>query len=94
MIESEEKRKRLTEIVARWTKHTKVKPYLRNCDIPSLVSSILGEFYRITLCCGHMVRELDEGVGLAFNELEGTTHGSYCKDCAKKYKKDLQAWEI
>ena len=94
MIESEEKRKRLTEIVDRWVKYTKVEPYLRGPDIPSLVGSILGEFYHVTLCCGHMVRELDEEVGIAFNELEGTTYGSYCKDCAEKYKKDLEAWEI
>ena len=94
MIESEEKRKRLTDRLERWCEHTKVAPYLRGHDIPGLVDSILQEFYHISLCCGHWVSEFDEGVNLTFKEYDGSEiSGSYCKDCAKWYKKKLKAWE-
>ena len=106
MIESKEKTEELTRIIAHWCNHTKITPYLRDADIPSLVSTIIGAFYHITLCCGHKVNELDEIVALEFedyvvdrSDMEhggglGTVHGSYCKDCAKQYKKELGAIEM
>ncbi len=97
MLESLEKEKRLTESVTHWCKYTH-HINLREGDIPSLVNSILAEFYPIHLCCGHMVNEMDEGVNLEFYEYEdkskGTIGGLYCKDCAQKYKKEPGAWEI
>ncbi len=98
MIESEEKRKRLTDTITRWCEHTKSLPLLREHDIPSLVGSILQEFYHITLCCGHLVGEHEEGIHLAFKDYDDgklcEVSGLYCKECAKKYKKKLGAWEI
>lgn len=95
MIESKVKEKRLTELVERWTTHTKVLPYLRDYDISSLVSQILSEFYHITLSCGHLVMNSDERIELAFKENDGSIiYGSYCQDCAETYKKDLEAWEV
>jgi hypothetical protein len=97
MIESEEKRNRLTDIITRWcefTKHTN----LRDGDISGLVGSILGEFYHIYLSCGHMVRESKDGVTLTFKDnCDGKICdiiGDYCKDCAELYKKNLNAKEI
>lgn len=82
-IESEEKRQRITDTIERWVENTKVKPYLRDYDIPSLVGSILSEFYHITLCCGHLVKELNEGIPLEQDDQEnGTISGDYCKECA------------
>ena len=100
MIESEEKRKRLTDMITRWCEFTMIKPYLRDLDIPSLVSQIIDEFYHIHLCCSHQVRELCEGIYLEFEDfiakenVMGTISGSYCKDCAEEYKKELDAKEI
>ena len=98
MVESEEKRKRLNDIITRWCENVKVSPYLRNGDIPSLVDWVLGEFYHITLCCGHLVKDIDEGVHIGFYTYEGrtdeTTEGLYCKECAGKYIRTLGAWEI
>ena len=95
MIESKVKEKRLTELVERWVLHTKVSPYLRDYDISNLVSRILSEFYRITLSCRHQVMNLDEGIELAFKERDGSTiYGSFCRDCAETYKKDLEACEV
>ncbi len=106
MIESEEKRKRTTESIERWARHTKIKKYLRDYDIPSLVSQIIDEFYHITLCCGHKVKTMDEGVVIAFtdyvvdrSDMEhgggmGEVSGLYCKECAEKYKRELAAWEV
>tara|TARA_Y100000310_G_scaffold144390_1_gene143668 strand:- start:32610 stop:32861 length:252 start_codon:yes stop_codon:yes gene_type:complete len=77
---------------------------LRDGDIYGLVSHILEEFYLIHLCCGHLVRELDESIYIAFNDLildrsdmeyrVGEVSGRYCKDCAEKYKKEFGAWEV
>lgn len=106
MIESEDKRKRLTDTITRWCKHTKTLPLLREHDIPSLVGSILQEFYHTTLCCGHMISEHEDGVHIAFKDFivdrgdmehgggMGEVSGLYCKECAEKYKKELGAWEI
>ncbi len=97
MIKSEEERKRITENIKRWCDHVKATPLLRNGDIYPLVNSILEEFYHITLCCGHMISDFDEGVTIEFYEFEGrkdTIIGTYCKDCAEKYKKELEAWEV
>ena len=93
-IESEEKKQRLLDIIERWVSHTKVEPYLREGDIPGLVRQIIEEFYHVSLSCGHYVRDLDEGVSLAFKDNDDSEiHGIYCKDCAKRYKKELGAWE-
>lgn len=101
MIESEEKRRIITERLERWVKHTKVDWLLRPGDIPGLVSSIIEEFYHISLCCGHYVQDMEEGVNLSFVEnftdedgfQKGIISGVYCKDCAEIYKKELGAWE-
>ena len=87
-IESEEKRQRITETIERWAENTKVKPYLRSYDIPGLVSSILDEFYHIVLCCGHRVKELDEGVYLEVDDCDGKYYGHYCKECADRKIKE------
>jgi len=103
MIESEEKRKRLTDTIIHWTNHTKVDHLLRTGDIPSLVRNILQEFYNVTLSCGHLVRG-DEGVHIEFEDFVtdrsdmehgggmGIVSGTYCTDCAEHYK-ELGAWE-
>ena len=99
-IESEEKREALQGIITRWAEHTKVMPYLRSFDIPSLVSNILGEFYHVHLSCGHWVSSMDEGVHIAFKEFsdgEGEEYeasGIYCKACAEDFKKNWGAWEV
>ena len=97
MIESEEKRKQITKVVERWCDQVKATP-LRDGDIEGLVRTILGEFYHVTLCCGHMVRSSDEEVVLEFYEYDdkskGTVIGGYCKDCAERYIKDLGAWKV
>jgi hypothetical protein len=98
MIESEERRKRITDIVERWAKYNRIIPYLREHDIPSLVNSVIQEFYHVSLCCGHWVRSNDEGVPLEFEDCVNgenvTVTGIYCKECAERYKKDLKAREI
>lgn len=103
MIESEEKRKAVREDIERWTKFTKIKQYLRQSDIPSLVSQIIDEFYHTTLSCGHRVSSTDEGTPLEFEDFitdrsdmeHGggmcTTQGIYCADCVPGYIKDLKA---
>ena len=97
MIESEAKKARLTEMVTRWCETTKVMPYLWDYDIPALVSSILDEFYKVTFCCGHK-GEWEDGVHIEFYEYQdkskGTVSGIYCRDCVKRYKKELGAWEV
>ena len=94
MIESEEKRKRLTDTVEHWCKHTKVDHLLRCHDIPGLVDSVLSEFYHIQLSCGHLVRDFSEETVLTFKEYdESEITGCYCADCAEHYKKELGAWE-
>ena len=55
MIESEEKKERLKEIIERWTRNTKVDQYLRDYDIPNLINQIVTEFYHINLSCGHWI---------------------------------------
>lgn len=103
MIESEEKRERLTQDIKHWCDHVKATPLLRDGDIGGLVGTILEEFYHIHLSCGHLVRELDEGIALEFEDFItdrgdmeheggiGTVYGDYCTDCAKWYKKKLKA---
>lgn len=94
MIESEVKKQRIKEVVIRWCEFTKIMPYLRKHDIPALVSQVMNEFYNITFCCGHM-GNLNDGVHIRFYTYEGRTdditEGSYCKDCAEKYVKELGA---
>lgn len=94
-IESENKRERLIGLVEHWAKYTKADWMLREGDIPSLVSQIIEEFYHVNLCCGHWVKDFDEGISLEFKEADGSTvSGTYCKVCAKEYKKELKAKEI
>lgn len=94
MIESEEKRKRLTDAIERWCEHVKATPLLRNGDIQGLVRSILSEFYHIQLSCGHLVRDFSEETNLTFKEYDGSEiSGCYCADCVEHYKKELGAWE-
>jgi len=104
MIESEEKKERLTEMIERWSHTTKIEQYLREHDIPSLVNQIINEFYHINLSCGHWVRQY-EGESFDFShktweyddcyDCDGpsrgvwsTIYGSYCKDCYEKMKMD------
>ena len=97
-IESEEKRKQLFDDISRWCDNVKATPLLRKGDIENLAGTILGEFYHVTLCCGHMVRSVDEGVVLEFYEYEDKTRGivvgTYCQDCAKDYIEKLGAREV
>ena len=105
MIESELKRKRLTDIVTHWCEHTQHRN-LRAGDIPGLVDSVLSEFYHITLSCGHMVRDMDEGIPIAFKDFVvdrgdmehgggmGEISGDYCKECADRYLSELGAWKV
>lgn len=88
MIDSEEKRQRVTEIVERWVIHTKIKSYLRSYDIPSLAHQIVQEFYHICLSCGHWVNSLNEGTSLEIDEQDGKRYGTYCDDCVKSMLKD------
>ena len=93
-IESEIKRERLQAIITRWCEHTKVTQYLRDHDISSLVSSIVDEFYKVRLCCGHRVADMDEGAHIAFKNGDDVVSGLYCRVCAEKYKRDLGAREV
>ena len=104
MIESEEKRKRITEDIKHWCDYVKATPLLREGDIQSLVQTILTEFYHTSYSCGHMGN--DSGVVIAFNDFVtdrsdmehgggiGEFQGIYCRDCADKYIKELGAWVI
>ena len=102
MIESERVKERITEDIVCWCERTGIKSCLRDYDIPDLVSTILDEFYHVRLSCGHLVKETSKGLNLAFKDMvydggesvEGEVHGIYCIDCAKKYKKELGAWEV
>ncbi len=100
MIESLQKKERITDTITRWCEFTKTLPLLRTGDIPNLVRSIIDEFYHITLCCGHKVTSMDEGVHIAWmescGETQGEISGSYCKDCAESYLKDkrMGAWRV
>ena len=106
MIKSEEQKKAITEDIKRWCDHIKATPLLRQGDISSLVRTILQEFYHITLCCGHLVESSDDGIVIAFkdfitdrSDMEhgggiGEVSGTYCKDCAAEYKRDLGAREV
>lgn len=93
-IESELMRERLLDIITRWCKHTKTDHLLREYDISGLVGSLLGEFYRTSLCCGHLVKSFEEGVHIAFKDVDGVVSGLYCSVCAEEYKKKLGAWEV
>jgi len=86
-IESEELRKKITEDIKRWCDQVKATPLLRQGDIEGLVRTILEEFYHIHLTCGHMVKELDEGINLEIDDSEGKEYGFYCRDCAEKFIK-------
>lgn len=88
MIESEEKRKRIADMLERWSKHCKVDHLLREGDIPGIVDSIITEFYHMKLCCGHWVNTTSEGIDLQMDEDEGYSTGIYCKECAEKLLKD------
>ncbi len=96
-MKSEEQRKRGTEDIKRWCDHVRATPLSRPYDIPSLVDTILGEFYRVTFCCGHL-GDMDDGITIEFYEYndksKGTVKGIYCKYCAERYKKEIGAWEI
>lgn len=98
MIESEENKIRVRKDIEEWCDFVKVTPLLRNNDISSLVNSIMGEFYHISLYCGHLARSIEDGVLIEFYEYDdhskGTVQGIYCKDCAEEYKKTLGAWEV
>lgn len=98
MIESEEKRKRIIECLERWSKHCKVDHLLRDGDIAGLASSIIQEFYHIQLCCGHWVKNYDEGVTLEIPDYsdgeEGVLIGSYCSECAKHFLKEVKGCKV
>lgn len=98
MIESKEKRQSITDDIKKWCDYVKVTPLLSGDDIPALVDTILKEFYNVVLCCGHMVRSVDDAIPIAFPAYEGRideiTEGLYCQDCVERYKKELGAWEI
>jgi len=95
MIQSVDNRKQIIDAIEQWAKHVKVKHLLREYDIPDLADRVMDIFYHITLCCGHMVLDMDEGIHIEFKEYDGSTiSGLYCKDCAEKYKKELGAWEV
>lgn len=95
MIESVEKQKRVLAKLERWVEQRKVVGNLiaiRDNELHQLAHSITDEFYNIQLCCGHMVRGFDEGEDLVFSEHDGSKiYGTYCKDCAKVYKRELNA---
>ena len=94
MIESKVKRERLLGIVEHWANHTKVAPYLRDHDIPGLVSSIIDEFYPIRLSCCCQVKSMVEEIPLTTKDIDQETgspavcFGVYCADCAKRYEKN------
>ena len=75
----------------------KVTHLLRAPDIPSLVDTILREFYHTTFCCGHLGHP-EEGVHIAFKEYVdgkvGVVEGLYCRDCADEYIKTVGASEV
>ena len=104
MIESEEKKERLREIIERWSRNTRIEQYLREYDIPGLVNQIINEFYHINLSCGHWIRQY-EGESFDFShktweydccgDYDGpsrgawsTISGSYCRDCYDKMRMD------
>jgi hypothetical protein len=99
MIDAEEKKIVLKDILDNWTENTRIKPYLRDYDIPNLISQIIDTFYPIQLSCGHRVRNLNEGISLKFKEYVvdrsdmehgggmGEIFGDYCKDCANAHIK-------
>lgn len=104
MIESEEKKKRLEEMIGRWSQNVKIDQYLREYDILGLVNQIINEFYHINLSCGHRVRQY-EGESFDFSHktweydccgdydspsqgVWSTISGNYCRDCYEKMKMD------
>ena len=88
MIQSEQDRQFVLGLLNTWARNTKIKMFLRNGDLEGLTSSIMDRFYHVTLCCGHKVKELDEGISLEYNDNDGMISGDYCKDCAEKLLKD------
>ncbi len=87
MIESEDKRKRLNDIVTRWCNHIHATPLLREGDISGLVQSIMCEFYHVVLSCGHMVKSIDDGFEYA---ADSDTYGIECADCHENRLNDIQ----
>ena len=104
MIESEEKKERLQNIIERWSNNVRIEQYLREYDISGLVNQIINEFYHINLSCGHWVRQY-EGESFDFSHktweydccgdyddpVQGawsTVSGNYCRDCYDKMKMD------
>jgi len=98
MIESEVFKERITQTITHWAQYTKANFMLRKGDVSDLVRQIMDDAYHVTLACGHKVRSSDEGVTLAFKDYDDgdlvTVQGTYCRDCAKEYKRKLGAWEI
>ena len=99
MIDSVEKKQALRDIITHWCNYTKIMPYLRDGDISFLASSIISEFYHITLSCGHLVKELNESIVLEYDDTTdrvgvGVIRGSFCNDCAEEYIKEFGAKRI
>ena len=88
MIESEQDREFILGLLKTWSKNTKIKMFLRNGDLEGLTSSILDRFYHVTLCCGHKVKEFNEGIELEEKSNNCLYSGVYCKDCADKLIKE------
>ncbi len=99
MIESEEKRKIIIDMLNRWAAHCKIDHLLRDGDILGLADSIIERFYRIRLCCCHYVDNYEDSVDLEMNEYDdegnlGTSFGVYCKDCAEWFLKNDKSCKI
>jgi len=96
MIESEEKRKSLVDILERWAKNCKIEDRLRDGDIHGLVSCILGEFYHTHLACGHQVPNDYQATVIEFDEPFVDDSGFHtgrctmncCTDCADYFMKN------
>lgn len=92
MIESEEKRNRLLDMINHWAKHTKVKPYLREYDIPGLVCQILGEFYNVKCTCQHLINSRYQKEYIVdYKDNDGSeVRVVSCEDCLKWYKETFK----
>jgi hypothetical protein len=94
LSESERHRCNLVDTISRWAKHTKADFMLRSGDVEGLALQVLGEFYHVTLSCGHLVMSIDDGVLISFKDNGDEVQGYYCRECADKYKKEIGAIEI
>ncbi len=94
MIESEEKRARLKDLIEHWAKHTKADQMLREGDIPNLVGQVIEEFYHVRLSCGHYVRSIDDGHPMKYKDVNGKVYGTYCDDCSIWYREKLKATDV